>query len=178
MSIEVETKAWATGRVEELWAQLRQWAEYRGEFDKRDTYFSLPGQEQSLFRIRREGHTNTVTYKQKQRNAGFEVNREHEFTVENPDEFIAFSHYLGYEVFIEKHKRGELYRFGDAGIELSHIEGLGWFVEIEILVEDQSEVQTARQKVAEVLKMLDVSEEKIESRYYNEMLKNINGEDT
>ncbi|MFW5712474.1 MAG: class IV adenylate cyclase [Spirochaetota bacterium] len=173
MAIEVETKAWATERVEELREQLRRWAEYRGEFDKRDTYFSLPGQDQSLFRIRREGHGNTVTYKRKQRSEGFEVNREHEFAVENADAFIAFSRYLGYEVFIEKHKQGELFTFGDAGIELSHIEGLGWFVEIEILVEHQSEVQAARRRVGEVLQKLDIPEDKIESRYYNEMLKNI-----
>lgn len=177
MAIEVETKAWATERVEEIRTNLRKWAEYRGEFDKRDTYFSLPGQEQSLFRIRREEHGNTVTYKRKQRSAGFEVNREHEFSVGNADEFIAFSGYLGYEVFIEKHKQGELFTFGDAGIELSHIEGLGWFVEIEILVEHQSEVQAARRRVEEVLQKLAISEDKIESRYYNEMLKNINSEE-
>ncbi len=177
MAIEVETKAWATERVEELRAELQRWAEYRGQFDKRDTYFCLPGEEQSLFRIRREEHGNTVTYKQKQRSEGFEVNREHEFTVGDADEFIAFSGYLGYEVYIEKHKQGELYAFGDAGIELSHIEGLGWFVEIEILVEDQSEVQAARRRLGEVLQKLDISEDKIESRYYNEMLKNISDEE-
>ena len=173
MAIEVETKAWAMERVEEIRAMLREWAEYRGEFDKRDTYFCLPGQKQSLFRIRREAHAHTVTYKHKQRSAGFEVNREHEFTVGNADEFIAFSRYLGYEVCIEKHKQGELFAFGDAGIELSHIEGLGWFVEIEVLVEEQSEVQAARRRVGEVLQKLDISEDKIESRYYNEMLQNI-----
>lgn len=177
MAIEVETKAWANGRVEEFRAQLNKWAEYRGKFDKLDTYFCVPGGEQSLFRIRREGQSNTVTYKQKQRTGGFEVNREHEFTVESADAFVEFSHYLGYEVFIEKHKQGELYAFGDAGIEVSHIEGLGWFVEIEIIVEDQSEVQAARRRVTEVLQKLDISEDKIESRYYNEMLKNIKGED-
>jgi len=173
MAIEVETKAWATGQVESLREKLQQLAEYRGSFDKRDTYFSLPGKDKSEFRIRREAHVNTVTYKVKHRDAGFEVNQEHEFTVDDADGFIDFSRYLGYEVFIEKHKQGDLYRFENAGIELSRVEGLGWFVEIEILVERQPEVQAARRKVREVLRMLAVSEEKIESRYYNEMLKNI-----
>lgn len=177
MAIEVETKAWATGQVESLREKLQQWAEYRGSFDKRDTYFALPGKEESAFRIRRETHANTVTYKVKHRDEGFEVNQEHEFTVDDAEGFIDFSGYLGYEVFIEKHKQGDLYRFENVGIELSWIEGLGWFVEIELLVDRQQEVKAARAKVREVLHMLDVAEEKIESRYYNEMLKNISDEE-
>ena len=40
-----------------------------------------------------------------------------------------------------------------------------------MLVEHQSEVQSAREKVREVLRMLQIPDEMIEPRYYNEMLK-------
>ncbi len=170
MAIEVELKAWVE-QVDTLRDKILKIAEPHGPFDKRDTYFSLPGQDASLFRIRREKEKNTVTYKEKELLDGIEVNQEHEFTVDDAEAFTDFSRYLGYGLFIEKHKQGTLYRWENVGIELSRVEGLGWFVEIEVLVARHEEVPKAREKLRHVLKELGITEEKIEPRYYNEMLK-------
>ncbi len=170
MAIEVELKAWVND-VDQVRSRIREIAEYKGSFDKQDIYFSKPDAEKSLFRIRQDAKTNTITYKEKERKDGIEVNREHEFHVDDAEVFSHFCAHLGYEVFIKKHKKGELFAFDTVGIELSHIEGLGWFVEVEMLVKAQSEVQFARQKVREVLQLLRIPEVMIEPRYYNEMLK-------
>ncbi|MFO7731242.1 MAG: class IV adenylate cyclase [Spirochaetia bacterium] len=170
MAIEVEMKAWVQ-ELERLRENIRAIAEFQNLYEKRDTYFSRPQQEIPLFRIRREADSNTVNYKQKERTDGIEVNREHEFQVDDADAFIKFCEYLEYGVYIEKHKQGELYSFENVGIELSFVEGLGWFVEIEILVDHQSEVSPAREKLREVLQALNVPEDKIEPRYYYELLK-------
>jgi len=90
--------------------------------------------------------------------------------VDDAEAFINFCEYLEYKVYIEKHKQGELYTFENVGIELSLVEGLGWFVEIEILVDHQSKVTPARNKLREVLQALSVPENKIEPRYYYELL--------
>jgi|SRR6056297_1911355 len=169
MAIEVEIKAWVQD-VNRLRENIQAIAEFQNSYEKRDTYFSWPQQEKPLFRIRREAGTNTVNYKQKERDDGIEVNREYEFKVDDAEAFINFCKHLAYEVYIEKHKQGELYSFENVGIELSLVEGLGWFVEIEILVNHQSEVSPARKKLREILQALRVPEDKIEARYYYELL--------
>jgi len=169
MAIEVEIKAWVQ-EVDRLREEIQAIAEFQNSYEKRDTYFSWPRQETPLFRIRREAESNTVNYKQKERADGIEVNREHEFQVDDAEAFINFCKYLEYEEYIEKQKQGELYSFENVGIELSLVEGLGWFVEIEILVDLQSEVSAAREKLREVLQALSVPEDKIEPRYYYELL--------
>ncbi|MDZ7793790.1 MAG: class IV adenylate cyclase [Spirochaetia bacterium] len=169
MAIEVEIKAWVQ-EVDHLREKILAIAEFQNSYEKRDTYFSWPQQEKPLFRIRREAGTNTVNYKQKERAEGIEVNREHEFQVDDAEAFINFCEYLEYEVYIEKHKQGQLYAFENVGIELSFVEGLGWFIEIEILVNHQSEVSPAREKLREVLQALSVPNDKIEPRYYYELL--------
>lgn len=169
MAIEVEIKAWVQ-EVDRLRENIQAIAEFQNSYEKRDTYFSWPQQVSPLFRIRRQAESNTVNYKQKERDEGIEVNREHEFQVDDAEGFISFCEHLGYEVYIEKHKQGELYSFENVGIELSLVEGLGWFVEIEILVNHQSEVPPAREKLREVLQALRVSEDKIEPCYYYELL--------
>lgn len=170
MAIEVELKAWVE-QVDKLREKILKIADPRGPFDKRDTYFSLPGRDASLFRIRREKEKNTVTYKEKEILDGIEVNQEHEFTVDDAEAFTDFSRYLGYELFIEKHKQGNLYTWENVGIELSRVEGLGWFVEIEVLVGRQEDVPKAREKLRHVLQELGITEENLEPRYYNDMLK-------
>jgi len=169
MAIEVEIKAWVQD-VNRLRENIQAIAEFQNSYEKRDTYFSCSRQDTPLFRIRREAETNTVNYKQKERADGIEVNREHEFQVDDAEAFINFCEYLEYKVYIEKHKQGELYTFENVGIELSLVEGLGWFVEIEILVDHQSKVTPARNKLREVLQALSVPENKIEPRYYYELL--------
>jgi predicted adenylyl cyclase CyaB len=170
MVFEVEVKA----RVEDPEAVrklLRGLAEYRGSFHKEDLYFSRKGEIKSLFRIRREGGRSIVTYKEKSMDpSGVEKNREHEFEVDDYLEFVKFSGYLGFVEFSQKNKHGEVYNYRGAVVELSFVEYLGWFIEIECLAEREEEAEQARGKVLEILSDLGISESCIEHRYYNDML--------
>jgi len=153
------------------------------QYIKEDIYYRLPGPdgkgvgrsgggEPIEFRLRREDGRAVVTAKRKSLSGGIEVNAENEFTVDDPAAFEVFAGYLGAVVFSHKRKEGRSFTAGGATIELSNVMGLGWFVEIEELVDAgrPGEVERARERVAGLLAAIGVPAERIEPRYYTDML--------
>ena len=59
--------------------------------------------------------------------------------------------------------------------ELCNVPPLGDFLEIEILIKDDSEekVRSAQEKLFELLDMTGMGRDKIEQRYYSEMLREL-----
>jgi len=170
MAIEVELKA-RIDNPDEMRERLHRTARFVHSFEKQDIYFTRPGEAEGLFRIRNEDGSNTVTYKRKTIEEGIEVNQEHEFIVSDATEFLGFCEYLGYIKYIEKHKTGDLFSYRKASLELTFVESLGWFVEIEYLVDEDSEVDAARKRLHDILSDLNISKERIEARYYTDMLR-------
>ncbi|GHT61081.1 hypothetical protein FACS1894109_19370 [Spirochaetia bacterium] len=117
-----------------------------------------------------------VTYKIKEVRDGIEVNDEREFIVSNGNTFGELLKRLGLEKGVRKHKRGWAWTCGSIYAELCEVSGLsrslGWFIELEILADDaESEtVADAQKELLGLLGRLDVAEERIEERYYSEML--------
>ncbi len=154
---------------------------------KEDTYFSCKG-EDALFRMRIEQSgpsfaamqgTLVFTYKEKTMRGGVEVNEEVEFT-SSPDQGEAarlFFLKLGYEVYITKIKKGYLYTLPvlptlpPLTIELVEVVGLGWFLELEFVVEDADLVDQAQGALLDFLSLLKIEESAIEGAYYMHMLK-------
>ena len=176
MAVEVEIKAW----VDDL-AALRKRVAARYPFvavhDKVDVYYRIPvpeGERDGVpeFRLRVDGGRSIVTAKRKRVVNGVEINDEMEYEVSDPVAFERFAAYLGATVFARKHKVGDSYRAESATIELSHVEGLGDFVEIEWLLEeaDTARIQAAETGVRTLLEELGVSAERIEPRYYVDLL--------
>jgi len=169
MAIEVELKAWIED-PEKMRQTLRQQALFVRDFDKRDIYFARPGGERSLFRVRRDGDETEITYKRKERRNGIEINREHEFHLQDFMEFVGFCDYLGYIKSVEKHKSGQQFKMQEATVELCFVEGLGWFIEIEYLLDSERKVDAAVKRLEQLLKELGVDRSRIEPRYYTDML--------
>ncbi|MDR1955529.1 MAG: class IV adenylate cyclase [Treponema sp.] len=190
MRIEIELKAWVTD-PEALKRALTTGASparFLGNFEKEDTYWypapgiagvSLPP---SGIRIRTETHTDAqgmasrkvcITYKTKEVREGIEVNDEREFSVSDVQVFEELLRRLGLEPGIEKHKRGWAWDYAGITVELAHVTGLGWFVELEILADnDRPEtVASARARLLALLPCLGIGTDKIETRYYTELLK-------
>jgi len=148
-------------------------------FDKRDVYFeSVANPGSTAFRLRNDGAgdglpgPDVVTIKQKGMRDGVEVNNEVEFTVDSADAFHAFAQSLGYRVAIEKRKRGHVWEVeSGVHIELAEVSGLGWFVEIEALLDGQGEIPAAEAQVRSLLQSLGVAETDIEPRYYTSLLR-------
>ena len=174
-------------------------AEARGEVLKRDVYWRRPGPESPpgagpaksgagssarsideaiKLRIRDEGGKAVVTYKRKELRADIEVNDEREFAVSDRAALECLITDLGFEPYISKEKRTKSFAFaGDGGIpvtiELSLVTGLGWFVEIEILMENPGETETgrARKLLRETLARCGIPESELEPRFYTDLLR-------
>lgn len=124
----------------------------------------------------------TVTFKEKRAEGGIEINREREFEVSDPEAFLEFIERLGCESFYSKRKRGLAFKVpraagegataSQATIELVEVEGLGDFIEIEILLpsEEPAALALAQGEIRSLLRRSGLSEEDIESRYYSELL--------
>jgi len=174
MQKEVERKAWVRD-----WDRCVQLAGQNfpliKEYHKLDRYFSLQGDLQdhhNRFRIRQMGDVYWVTYKNKSLEGSLEVNDEVEFTVSDPIPFTQMMEALGYREFLFKEKKGLQFGRDNWLIEISHITGLGDFVEVECLLQDpdQAAVIKADHEILEIFKILEISHQDIESRYFSQLL--------
>ena len=190
MATEIEVKAHVHDS-KALKALLHEKAEYSGAFEKDDTYWVFapelrtPAVPSSRVRLRREkrslpdgsGESVTlVTYKTKEVRDGIEINDELEFEVTPGPEFERFLKTMGFKPGFYKQKRGWGFSRGEISAELVEVEKLGWFIELEILVdameagEREKTVAEGREKLLGFLAALGIGREAIESRYYTEML--------
>ncbi len=177
--IEVEAKARTSdpARIEKL---LHDMGSARDQIDFADAYYvpvATEGYSFHRFRLRRTGEQAVVTAKEKVGAAGVEANREHEFAVSDPESFEAFARLFGFKVLLEKRKAGRRWTVGPAAggslsatVELIEVEGLGHFVEVEILVDQESELEAARNRVIEILQSLGVDQQSIEPTPYTQLL--------
>lgn len=181
MAIEVELKAWVRD-YEALKNHLDGRADvlYIGFEEKADTYYGLG--EEALFRIRKE-HINeersvVITHKKRSTIDGIEENVEYEITIDPAQEGAthAFFTALGYIPVKTKHKRGWRYRKVHSTtslgltVELVHLEGLGWFIEVEALVETSEERHQARCEVMAFLESVGVDPSAIEAKAYLQLI--------
>jgi adenylate cyclase, class 2 len=182
--IEVELKAHLRDRAATE-AAVASFARPAGRVEKSDAYWHGPDWRLNRgtrgFRVRSEGGSTVVTFKTKRSEGGIEINREREFEVSDSLAFEEFALRLGCEPFYGKRKTGLAFKVGgsdpcphEATIEILAVEGLGDFIEIEVLLEDEdpSHVALAQGEIRALLARAGVDESEIESRFYSELLIN------
>ena len=197
MVTEIELKAHVRDS-EALRLLLAEKAEYLGSFEKNDTYWSndkinfgeihpgVPGLPPSGLRVRTENRvlpdgTNMeatfATYKNKEVRDGIEINNEQEFEVRSRSchsipVFEDFLRRIGLKPGAAKKKRGWAFSYEGITVELLEVESLGWFVELEIIADNNREETFARgkQRLLDFLATIGIAKEAIESRFYSEML--------
>jgi adenylate cyclase class 2 len=189
MSCEIELKAHAEDpeAVKKRLAGLGVWG---GSYVKEDCYWKAAGESGVLpasgLRVRRESRklpdgtidaACTVTFKTKEKRDGIEVNEENEFTVSDGTLFSALLTRLGLREDHRKRKTGEVWTVdGDITAELAEVgdsrRSLGVFLELEIIADNDSPatVKTARARLLALLAACGLPEDRIESRYYAELL--------
>ncbi len=79
---------------------------------------------------------------------------------------------VGGRVYIRKEKRGTQYSCDGLSVELSEVAGLGTFLEVEKVVEDDDPEAIARAQsgIRAFFADLGITREKIEPRPYNDIL--------
>ena len=178
--LEVEAKFRLTdpeGFRERL-AGLR--ATRRGEQRERDVYLSAPDRDfartDEAFRLRVTGEENCLTYKGPRRLEGAKTRVEIETSLlagENASgEMLNLLGHLGYRRVAEVCKTRRTHELNHAGFELliceDHVDKVGSFVEIEIILADESNHEPARRALEEMAGRLGLTEP--ESRSYLEQL--------
>jgi adenylate cyclase class 2 len=186
VAIEIELKAWVDDPAA-VKRTITQFARYNGAFTKDDAYWfparrapdaSLPA---SGVRLRRETldsgdgqpvQTTLVTYKTKEVREGMEINDEREFAVSDGAAFEELLTRLGLSPGKTKQKRGWSWSHEGITLELTEVTGLGWFAELELLTgTDSPEIAAAaRKRLLALLQAAGIAEDRIEARYYTELL--------
>jgi len=185
MAVEIELKAHVED-CKSMYTLLGTLCEYAFAFEKEDTYWKNSRLPPHTPKVRLRTQTRrlpdesvvssvVVTQKVKELKGGIEVNDEREFTVSSVTEFQAFLKALRFTPSSSKQKHGWTFFYEGITVELVEVVPLGWFVEIEILTEDDESrteaVEEGRKRLLAFLQTLGVPESAIESRYYSDMLK-------
>jgi adenylate cyclase class 2 len=133
-----------------------------------DVYFSIPLPE--LLRVRRVSNLGKafLTYKRIDDPGRNEEFDELEVEVSDFDTTVEILKRLGFEEDVLVRKRRLVYRLGDVTFELSEVEGLGDFLDIEIISDD---VEYAKRRIWEVAEELGLSREDVEPRLYQELIR-------
>ncbi|WP_297521450.1 class IV adenylate cyclase [Thermococcus sp.] len=143
-------------------------ASFLREETQEDVYFSVSLPE--LLRVRRISNLGRafLTYKRivdPGRNEEFD---ELEVEVSDFDTTVEILKRLGYEEDVVVRKRRLVYRLGDVTFELSEVEGLGGFLDIEVISDD---VEGAKRMIWEVAEKLGLTENDVEPRLYQELIR-------
>ena len=123
-----------------------------------------------------------ITCKIKKIIDGIEINNEQEFEIRSLQDaasghddadFEEFLNTIGCKLCAAKRKVGWLFSREEINAELTKVEGLDWFIELEILASDNREetVSNEKAKLLSFLNELGIEKEAIESRFYTDMLK-------
>jgi adenylate cyclase class 2 len=189
MVAEIELKAHVADRlaVKKRLSGLGVWG---GSYIKNDCYWKPAADNGALpasgLRVRFERRelpngeiaaACVVTFKNKEKRDGIEVNEETEFSVSDGDAFSGLLSRLGLHEDYRKTKIGDVWTV-DSNItaELAEVGDsrrcLGIFLELEIIAkeDDFATVSTARARLLRLLSDCGLGEDQIESRYYAEML--------
>ncbi len=183
--IEVEKKAYL--KSPHTVEKIKEIADYKGESFKDDIYFAPIGTtrinvyKDPIFRIRTEKSQKILSYKKKSIVDKTEVNIENEIDITNMEvpKLRSFFQYLGFYPFIEKKKITRLYNYSgrkDISVNIEHntVENLGDFIEVEILTEKEEHVPTAKKVIDDLFTKLEIKEDDIESKYYIDLLMELN----
>ncbi len=188
MSKEIELKAHVKD-WQALLNRLRQskFISQEKYAEKKDIYFYNPLIEQS-FRVRQEifkdsnnkfAKKTVFTVKEKLLEKGIETNREVEvdLSYDKFDSSLEFFKSMGFSQTINKEKTGYSFIFKyfkkPLHIELLKVNNLGWFFEIEFIVDEETDIQECNALVQNLYKTLDyfnISHDDIEMKYYSQLI--------
>ncbi|MDR0635913.1 MAG: CYTH domain-containing protein [Treponema sp.] len=199
MAIEIEVKAWVD-TPESLKQRIDAIARFTGVFDKTDAYWYPAPILAALYtafpasgvRVRKEVagdgrgdiqngiQTTRITYKAKEVRDDIEVNHEREFTVSDGAVFEDLLTALGLIPIKRKRKTGWVWVYNNDAlniedgitVELALLERLGYFIELEIIADNDAAdtVAAARGRLLALLDLLGIARNRIESRYYTDLL--------
>ena len=168
--IEVESKYWSPGNDKVEKALIRLGAKKLAEEATEDVYFSHPnrdfGKTDEALRLRKKSDGSELSYKGPRMNLERAKGREEiNLKVDNALTAQRIVERLGFKEFCTVSKKRTSYQYDKLRVDIDDVEGLGEFVELEVLTESP-ERSTQLFEIA----TKDLSLERIEPRTYLEMV--------
>jgi len=147
-------------------------AEFVREETQEDVYFDVPLP--NLLRVRKVENLGKafLTYKLIEDPGRNEEFDEIEVEVSDFDDTVEILRRLGFEEDVVVRKRRLVYRLGRVTFELNDVEGLGGFLDLEVMGDD---VKEAKKLIWETASRLGLGREDVEPRLYRELLRGVRG---
>jgi adenylate cyclase, class 2 len=181
--LEIETKIKIDdSEVSKFRKKIKEIAIFEKKGKKADDYFAIQKDPmyypKKAFRIRAMKDHFEVNFKKHLKRywtKDIVIKQEFEFELngkEQVEDLLELFKDLGFSEWVKKIKYNETYKWKKdkkLSIELNRVKHLGYFIEIEYLTK-KSEIETARNKIREVMKELGIRPEQIDNTGYTKML--------
>ncbi len=154
--------------VQRLRRELPKIAQYSKKVIKKDYYYANP--KTFFLRIREKNKKGVLNLKSKKVEQGIELNQEIELSIDSASKFHALLKKIGILLTAKKDKISEIYKKKDLQIELNFVKGLGYFLEIEIIVQSKTQIPNAKKALLRQFAQLGFSPNDFEKKYYLELL--------
>lgn len=170
---EIEIKAHALD-MERIKAFIEDICDEGHVVSKKDTY--LRNEEGLMMRVRDNTGSLEATVKERRKNErGEEDNLEYEISLGDTklDDALLFFKNLGFDFYYNKYKDGWDWNLDGIHIELLKVNDLGWFLEMEALMDFDSSVEVVNQKreqLSSLLHQFGVDDSQIEAKSYKSMI--------
>lgn len=141
---------------------------------KRDTY--LRREDGQMMRVRdNTGSLEATVKKTRKDEKGQEDNLEYEISLGDTSsaDALLFFENLGFSFYFNKYKDGWDWNYEGVHIELLKVNNLGWFLEMEALIDFDSSAEVIDERhqfLLSLLKKFGIDEDKIERRSYRSMI--------
>jgi adenylate cyclase class 2 len=171
--IEIEVKA-RVANLKEVEKNVREiGGVFIGKDEQEDIYFDAVDrnfrEHDEVLRIRKTPHGDRVTYKKKRADKDARIRTEHEVKVESGDEFAELLKDLSFVHIAKIRKARESYSVSGCNVELDRVEGLGDFVEVEILIPENEDIAKGKERIFELLEKIGIQKENVEEKPYLEL---------
>ncbi|WKC76413.1 class IV adenylate cyclase [Borreliella valaisiana] len=136
---------------------------------KTDIYYSNP---QKIIRIRKLNTLEKiVTFKKKilGNNNTIEINKEVEFKIDSINNFLILMKELKFKKLYKKRKKSLIYQTNNLNVEINEIKNLGFFLEIEKIINDQNDIDLAKKEIDSIINQFGLKKN-LETRSYFELL--------
>ena len=166
---EVEAKVALTpSDFKRLKETVSKIGKFTGESLKKDTYYG----DTKIIHMRTRDEEGGVVFclKNKTLIDGVEANTEMEWEIANKKKWEKILSKSGIRPSVKKVKKTEAYDYKGFHIELNHIRTLGYFLEIEKIVNKKENIPKAKQELIDLFKQLGYSQKDFEKKYYLELL--------
>jgi len=176
---EIEAKVWLDKQnisSKNILTKLKNDFEFLDKQKKHDWYFFQKNDKNKklIFRLRKSNNHLSICYKTHSMTNGCEHNKEIEFNVENLKAVLNFFDSIGYKIGFEKQKETQAFKYKDYIIEYNYIKNLGYFLEIEKMIENKQKIniKKERNELEAVFKLFGFLQKNFEKKKYVELLKN------